>query len=49
MPLARTRGAVIRRAASVTGGLTVVSAYLPNVSVGSPYLVSGMRTPTTRI
>jgi hypothetical protein len=48
-PLAHARGAVMRRAASVTGGLTVMSAYLPNVSVGSPCPVSSTRTPTTRI
>jgi hypothetical protein len=47
-PLTCARSAVMRRA-SVTGGLIVVSAYLPNVSVGSPCLVSGTRTPTTHI
>jgi hypothetical protein len=40
---------VMRRAASVTGGLTVVSAYLPDVSVDSTRLDPGTRTPPTRI
>jgi hypothetical protein len=48
-PPARARSVVMRRAASVTDGLTVVSAYLPNVSVGSPCSVLGTRTPHPRI
>jgi hypothetical protein len=40
---------VIRRAVLETGGLTVVSAYLPSVSVGRPCPVLGTRSPPTRI
>jgi hypothetical protein len=38
----------MRRAALETGGLTVVSAYLPSVSVGRPCPVLGKRSPPTR-
>jgi hypothetical protein len=48
-PLARAQCAVMRRAALETGGLTMVSAYLPSVSVGKPCRVLGTRSPPTRI
>jgi hypothetical protein len=48
-PPAFVRGVVMRRAASVTGGLTVVLAYLPDVLVDSPHPDPSTHTPPTRI
>jgi hypothetical protein len=48
-PAACAQYTVIRHTALETGSLTVVSAYLPRVSVSRPYFDLGTLSPPTRI